>query len=316
MIAAILVVGAVSLSVGTMSIGLADVWAVLTGVGDRRTMVLLEWRLPRLLFAVTCGLALGVSGALFQSLTRNPLGSPDIIGFSAGSYTGAVVVMLLIGSTSYATVAAGTPIGGTVTALGVYGLAYRRGLHSFRLIIVGIGLSAMLHSFNSLLLLRVSAEQAMAAAVWGAGSLADLGFKQLGPYLLAATVGLLAAGLVSPAMRQVELGDDAARALGIRVDLIRLLAVLIGVALIAAVTAAVGPIGFIALAAPQISRRITGGDLLDPVPVALTGALLLAGADLIALLVDMPTGIITVTVGGSYLVWLLIAEYRGTKGSR
>lgn len=305
----------VSLQLGTLDIGLGDLWSAITGDAERATMVLLRWRLPRLLFAVTCGAALAVAGALFQSLTRNPLGSPDIIGFTVGSQTGAVVVLLVIGSAAYTTIAAGTLIGGGLTALVVYALAYKSGLSAFRLIIVGIGVSAMLGSLNALLMLRVSVDQAMLAAMWSSGNMGDVGFTQFWPFLAGVSVALVAAGLLTPAMRQAEIGDDAAVSWGIRVNRLRLLAVMTGVGLVAAVTAAVGPIAFIALAAPQVAKRLTKGPLLDPIPVAITGAVLLTASDVIAQVIGIPTGIVTVTVGGGYLVWLLAAEFRSRKGS-
>lgn len=180
---AVLTVVAVSVMTGTAAISLGDVVAIILGTSDNaaQTMVLLGWRLPRALIAVVCGIALALSGAVFQSLTKNPLGSPDVIGFSAGSYTGAVVVMLWLGSTAYYTIGLGTIFGGLATAAVVYFLAYRRDVQSFRLIIVGIGVSELLSSFNALLLIKVSPERAMLAASWSAGSLNSLGFEQFWP---------------------------------------------------------------------------------------------------------------------------------------
>lgn len=110
------------------------------------------------------------------------------------------------------------------------------------------------------------------------------------------------------------MGDDAARGLGVDANRIRLLAMVVGVSLTAVVTATAGPISFIALAAPQIAIRLTRGSMLDLVPVAVTGALLLSGADLVAQLVDLPVGVITVSIGGIYLVWLLSREYAAGAG--
>ncbi|CAM3631188.1 iron chelate uptake ABC transporter family permease subunit [Occultella aeris] len=305
----------VSLGVGTLALSPMEVLAALadTGGNEQARLAVVGWRLPRLLLAVLCGAALAVSGAIFQSLTKNPLGSPDIIGFSTGSYTGAIVVMLWLGSTTYLNIAAGSLVGGCVVAFVVYVLAYRRGIQAFRLIIVGIGISAILGSINSMLLIAVSPEQAMLAAVWGAGSLNGLGYAQLWPVAISGTLLILGAALIVAPLRQLEIGDDAARALGIRAQRSRALATVLGVALTAVVTAAVGPISFVALAAPQIARRLTRGIGLELLPAALTGALVLVAADLIAQRVDLPVGVITVSVGGSYLAWLLISEYR-TRG--
>lgn len=307
----ILLVGGYTLTAGASPTPLSEVVSALFGRADRRTqMLVVGWRLPRLLFAIFCGMALGISGALFQSLTRNPLGSPDIIGFAAGSYTGALVVMLVVGSVGYYAVAGGALLGGVVTAGLVYLLAYRGGIEGFRLIIMGIGVSAVLGSVNSYLMLQADLEDAMSAASWGAGSLNGLAFDQFWPMLTVLLFLVPFSLAVAPGLRQLEMGDDAAMALGLRTERLRLGVVVLGVALTALVTAAAGPISFIALAAPQIARRLTGASGIGLVPAALVGALLLATADIVAVSMQLPVGVITVSIGGSYLLWLLISEYR------
>lgn len=304
--------GVVALSTGTSTTPLGDVLAALTGAGDDRTrMLVVEWRLPRLLFAVVCGAALGMSGAVFQSLTRNPLGSPDVIGFSAGSYFGALIVMLYFGSLRYYDIAAGALVGGILTAVVVYALSFRRGVQGFRLIIMGIGVTAVLGSVNSYLLLTSDLKDAMVAASWGAGSLSALGFDQFWPMFTVFVVLVPLTLAVGPGLRQLELGDDAARALGIRAERVRLAAIVLGVALTALVTAAAGPISFIALAAPQIAKRITRSSGIGLVPAMVTGALLLVVADLLALRIELPVGTVTVSIGGGYLLWLLLREFKG-----
>nr|MBP6684602.1 iron chelate uptake ABC transporter family permease subunit [Leucobacter sp.] len=226
-------------------------------------------------------------------------------------YTGAIVVMLLLGSTRYLDVAAGALIGGAATAAIVYLLALRRGtVGTFRLIIMGIGVAALLGSLNSMLLLSADVDSAMLAAVWAAGSLNGLGHEQLWP--MAAMLVLLVTFVVvlAPRVRQLELGDDAARALGVRANRVRAVAVIVGVALTALVTAAAGPIAFIALASPQIARRLVGGSGLVLVPSAIVGAFVLLTSDVLAQLLGYPVGVVTVIVGGGYLIWLLASEYR------
>lgn len=258
------------------------------------------------------GAALGVSGAAFQSLIRNPLASPDIIGFSAGSYSGALVVIILIHG-SYLQLAAGALIGGIATAVVVYLLAWRGGVQGFRLIIVGIAISAMLTSLNTWLMLNAKLKVAMSAAAWGAGSLTGTSWGQalIGSGVILLLLGVLA--VFSPALKQLELGDDAARATGARVERVRVVVLVLGVALTATVTAAAGPIVFVALAAPQIARRLARSPGVTLAPAAFTGALLLAAADVTAqnlLPVELPVGVVTVVAGGGYLVWLLIREVR------
>ena len=301
-------------ALGDYPLTMAQVWAALTNdpdAGFARTVVV-EWRAPRAVAAAVFGAALGASGAVFQSLTRNPLASPDIIGFSAGSYTGALIVIILIHGT-YLQLAGGAIVGGMLTAALVYVLAWRRGVQGFRLIIVGIAVSAILGSFNTWLMLTAELEVAISAAVWGAGSLNGTGWTQAAYGSIIIGLLLLAMVALAPALAQLALGDDAAKATGTRAEPVRLAVMVIGVALVAVVTAAAGPITFIALAAPQIARRLARTPGVTVAPAAFTGALLLAGADITAqhlLPVTLPVGVVTVVVGGAYLVWLIIREVR------
>jgi iron complex transport system permease protein len=187
-------------------------------------------------------------------------------------------------------------------------------VEGFRLIIVGIGMSAMLSSLNTWLMLRADLEVAMAAAVWGAGSLNGLGLDKLWPTLLVLGIFIPAAFILGRPMKQLEMGDDAARALGVLVEPVRLTLLLLGVALTATATAVAGPIAFVALAAPQIARRVTGAAGVAMLPSAAMGALLLAVADLLAQRMfaptQLPVGVVTVSIGGIYFVWLLVREAR------
>lgn len=312
---AVLALGLASLSLasGKYPIALADVFSALAGHGDEQLrMIVIEWRLPRVALAFLLGAALGMSGAIFQSLTRNPLGSPDIIGFSAGSYTGALVVILLLSGGYYET-AAGALVGGIVTAMAVYLLVYRRGVQGFRLIVVGIGVAAMLSAFNAWMIREADLQVAMSAAIWGEGSLNGLGFEQLMPVVSVLCVVVPIILFLARPMRQLEMGDDAARASGVNANRTRLTLIVLGVALTAIVTAATGPISFIALAAPQIAWRLTRSAGVALVPSALMGGLLLLVADWVAqhaFGVQLPVGVMTVSIGGLYFIWLLIREGR------
>ncbi|MFD7058634.1 FecCD family ABC transporter permease [Streptomyces sp. NPDC059906] len=302
-------------TLGSYPLSPGDVASVLTGGASRsvRTVVL-EWRAPRIVAAVLFGAALAVGGAIFQSLTRNPLGSPDFIGFTTGSYTG-VVLTMLAGASSYAALAAGALAGGLGTALAVYLLAFRRGVQGFRLIVVGIAVGALLSSLNTWFSVKAEVDAALRAAVWGAGSLSTVDWQ----IIAVAAVVLAGVALVAPVaqrrMRRLELGDDTAAMLGVPVERTKLLLVVLGVVATATVTAACGPISFVALAAPQIARRLTGhGTSVDLAGSALVGALLLLGADIAAQHaipgVLLPTGAVTVCVGGAYLLALLVREGR------
>jgi iron complex transport system permease protein len=303
-----------SIATGTYDMPLDEVIGGLLGSADRGVvLVVREWRMPRALLAALLGLALGMSGAIFQSLTRNPLGSPDIIGFSSGSYTGALIVLLVTGGGYYA-IASGALIGGIVTALVVFVLAYRRGVQGFRLIIVGIGVSALLAAVNTYLMLKATPEEQLTAGVWGSGSLNGVSMAELLPVLVILALLVPASLALSPALRVLELGDDAAGSLGGRPTLVRLASIVLGVALVALVTAAAGPIAFIALVAPQIARRLTRSTGVGLVAAGAMGALLLVVSDFLAQRafapLQLPVGIVTVSVGGVYFVWLLIRETR------
>lgn len=303
----------VGLASGDYQLSLREVVIAVFGYGDPFAYtVVMEWRMPRVLASIVFGAGLGVSGAIFQSLTRNPLASPDIVGFSAGSYTGALIVIIVAGG-SYVDVAGGALVGGIATAAIVYLLAFKRGVQGFRLIIVGIAISAMLASVNTWLLLTAQLEVAMSAAVWGAGSLNSINWDQAGTGSVAVAVLLVATAAMARSLRQLELGDDAAKAAGVPAERSRLALILIGVALTATVTAAAGPIAFVSLAAPQIARRIARTPGVALAPAAAFGALLLCAADYAAqhlVPAPLPVGVVTVVFGGAYLVWLLIFEAR------
>lgn len=307
-----------AIGIGDYPMSPGEVIGALIGQGDaRQQMVVIDWRLPSTIAAVCFGALLGVGGAIFQSLTRNPLGSPDVIGFDAGSYTAVVITILLIGSTGYWSIASAAVVGGLLTAFLVYILAYRRGVQGFRLIIVGIGVSAALGSINAYLITRADIADAMTVGFWGAGSLSRVSWDGLVPSLVVGLVVLVVAGLLSPALRQLELGDDAALAQGVNAGRFRLALLVTGVASTALVTAAAGPIGFIALAAPQLARRITRTPGVSVASAACMGAVLLSAAHFLSRVIAqfyqaVPVGLITVCLGGLYLIWLLIREARRT----
>ncbi|MFZ4894822.1 FecCD family ABC transporter permease [Plantibacter sp. Mn2098] len=310
-VAAILI-ALVSLASGAYQLSIPEVVEALIGrsSGIVQTIVL-EWRLPRVLLAALFGIALGLAGGIFQSLTRNPLGSPDIIGFDAGAYTGALVIMLIVHGGVFVTTG-GALLGGLLTAAVVYLLAYRRGVHGFRLIIVGIGVTAMLGSFNTWLILQASLQDAMSASFWGAGSLNGAGWEQFIPALIVFLVLIPATIALSGPLRMLELGDDAAKQLGVSAERTRLLLVIVGVGLSATVTSLAGPIAFVALSAPQIGRRLAGSAGISLSAAAAVGCVLLLASDWVAQHAlgesELPVGVVTVVLGGGYFVWLLIRE--------
>ncbi|WP_413693124.1 FecCD family ABC transporter permease [Psychromonas sp. KJ10-2] len=291
---------------------LQDIWQLISGKADKyQSIVVWQWRASRLFSAIIIGAALGISGAVFQSLVRNPLGSPDITGFNVGAFTGVLIAIALFGNIYWYSVV-GAIIGGLCAAILVYLFAYRNGHSGFRLIIVGIAISATLTAFNQWLSLTVSLETAMTAALWSAGSLNGMTWLRIMPatLLIVALMGL--ALLLNTRMKLLEMGDDTAAALGISVNKTRLIIMLIGVSLTAVATAITGPISFISLAAPQIARRLHPQKHITLVGSALVGALLLMSADFIAQHsmqdATLPVGLVTISLGGLYLVYLIIRE--------
>jgi iron complex transport system permease protein len=315
LLTALLAVGLFTLATGDYTIPLPDLVSALFGGGDQATrFVVGSLRAPRLVAGILVGAALGASGAVFQSVTRNPLGSPDVIGFGTGAATGAVAVITLTGGDS-AAVAAGALAGGLLTAAAVYLLAFRHGaLHGFRLVLVGVGVTGMLTAFNQWMLTRASLNDAVSAQIWLTGSLNAVGWPQTVPPAVALAVLLPPALLLGRGTDLLELGDDSARTLGLPVERVRLAVVGLAVALVAVATATAGPVTFVALAAPQAARRLTRAPGAGIGPAAVTGALIVPVSDLIAqraLPSELPVGVATGAIGGVYLAFLLARQWRG-----
>lgn len=302
-----IMVGDFPLSAGTV------LRAVFGDGGDDAEFIVGTLRLPRALTAMLVGAALGMSGAVFQSIARNPLGSPDIIGFQSGAAAGAVAVIVAFRGTS-AQVAAGAVAGGLVTALLVYTLAYRRGLAASRLVLVGIGIGFAASALVDYLITRAQIHDVQRAAVWLTGSLNGRTWDHV------RTIGfalVLLAPLIVVAQRsldRLELGDDTATALGVRVGRTKLFVILLAVVLAALAVAAAGPIAFVAFVAAPIARRLTSTPGACVVPAALVGALVTTASDLAARQVfaptEFPVGIATAVVGAPYLLWLLARRAR------
>ena len=309
-----LAVAIVSLQSGAVTLDMSQVFNALTGSAPRNiTMVVTEWRLPRVMMALLVGAALGISGAIFQSLMRNPLGSPDVMGFNTGAWSGVLVAMVLFGQHLTAITLAAMA-GGILTSLIVWALAWRDGIETFRLIIIGIGMRAMLMAFNTWLLLQASLETSLSAGLWFAGSLNGLTWAKTLPAAPLILLMFVCALLLVKRMRLLEMGDDSACALGVSVERSRLMLMLVAVVLTAAATAIAGPISFIALVAPHIARRLSGTVRWGLTQSALCGSLLLLAADLCAqrlfMPYQLPVGVVTVSLGGIYLIVLLVQESR------
>jgi iron complex transport system permease protein len=316
--ACLLVALAVSVLVigsGDFAMSPAEVLRTLTGNGDpAETFIVRELRLPRVVNALAVGAALGLSGAIFQSLVRNPLGSPDILGFTQGAATGVLVMIALVGGSS-AAVAGGALAGGVATGALIYALTGRHGAHGQRLVLVGIGVAAILTGVNGCLLTEAQITDAARAVLWLTGSLDGRDWADAGP-LLAALAVLVPIVLIGCGrqLRMLELGDDAAHALGVPIERVRLIMLASAVLLASFAAAAAGPVAFVALTAPQLARRLTRTPGPNLLPSLCMGAALLVTADFAAQRAfpghQLPVGVVTGLLGGAYLVWLLVTERR------
>jgi len=311
----LVVVGCWSISVGDFPVPIGDVVRSLVGRGTSSSdFIVGTLRLPRVLTGAMVGAAFGVSGAIFQSLAKNPLGSPDVIGFTFGSALGAVLVIVILDGAGSLAVSAGAVAGGLATALVVFVCAWRRGVQAHRLVLVGIGVGYALAAITDYLLTRANISDAQRATVWLTGSLNGRSWDHVRPVGAGLVVLMPLALWLGRSLRVLELGDDTAAALGVRLGRTRLTIVTIGVLLAALATASAGPIAFVALMAPPIARRVVHAPGITIVPTALVGALLTVSADLMArrLLapLELPVGIFTAVLGAPYLLWLLTRDAR------
>ncbi|MDQ0727581.1 iron chelate uptake ABC transporter family permease subunit [Microbacterium sp. W4I20] len=298
-----------SLSIGDTVISPVRVVQALFETEGGVRMVVIDWRMPRALAAVFFGAALALSGTVFQTITRNPLGSPDVIGLTTGAYTGALIV-LTTGGSSGVVVAIAAVLGGFATAALVAALVAGRGALGYRIVIVGIGVSAVLAAFNAWMLLRARLEVAISAAIWGAGSLNGVGWAQALLPIVVVSALIVVLVLARRGLWLIELGDDIGTSLGGRMNLTKAGLVAIAVGLCGVVTAAIGPIAFVALAAPHLARLVVKNGPAHLVATALTGAVLLSLADILGQNGipghALPVGVVTLVLGGVYLIFLVV----------
>ncbi|NIE77657.1 iron chelate uptake ABC transporter family permease subunit [Pantoea sp. Ap-967] len=315
----LLVLGLAVLLLGTGSLPIrpGQVLASLLGQGDSEMVrrIVTRVRLPRVLTALLVGAALGMAGAIFQSVARNPLGSPDVIGFTTGAASGAIVQIILFDAGPLATALAAV-LAGLLTALLVVLLTRRTAAGAgYQLVLVGIGVGATLTGLNQLLLVTGDLDQALFAQLWLAGSLNTRTWSHVWPAALGMALVLPLALAYRRELAMLEMGDDCASQLGVAVPRARLLLVLCAVALTAIATAAAGPIAFVALAAPQLARRLTRSAAVPLFCAAWMGAGLLLVADWLsqrlAATAQLPVGLVTGALGGCYLLWLITAQRRG-----
>ncbi|MDP5309770.1 FecCD family ABC transporter permease [Streptomyces poriferorum] len=304
-----------SISVGDFPIGLSRVIATLFGRGEQvDEFVVMDLRMPRALAGLVVGVALGVSGAITQSVARNPLASPDVLGITGGAGMVAVFLVTVSGGTAAAVVSS---VGLTVAALAgglgagllVYFLAWRRGIDGFRLILIGISVSAMTEAVTTWLLVSADIRDVARAQAWLVGSLDNRSWDEVRVALWCSLALMAVVACVAFQFKPMHLGDEVAAGLGVRYTRVRALLLLCAVLLAAVAVSAAGPVPFVALVAPQVAMRLARCPTPPMVASGLTGALLLTGSDLVArsvLPIGLPVGVVTAAIGGPFLVYLLV----------
>ncbi|MFJ3278342.1 FecCD family ABC transporter permease [Streptomyces halstedii] len=313
--AAAFLVFCLSIAVGDFPIPLPRVIATLLGGGEQvDAFVVMDLRMPRALAGLVVGIALGVSGAITQSVARNPLASPDVLGITGGAGTVAVFLVTVSGGTAAAVVSTlGLSVaalaGGLATGLLVYFLAWRRGIDGFRLILIGISVSAVMEALTTWLLVSADIRDVARAQAWLVGSLDNRSWDEVGTAFWCVLVLVVVVACAAFQFKPMHLGDDVAAGLGVRYTRVRAVLLLCAVLLAAAAVSAAGPVPFVALVAPQVAMRLARCPTPPMAASGLVGALLLTGSDLVArtaLPFTLPVGVVTAAVGGPFLVYLLV----------
>ncbi|MEE6282213.1 FecCD family ABC transporter permease [Georgenia sunbinii] len=274
-------------------------------------------RLPRLIMGMLVGVAFGIAGGLFQSVLRNPLASPDILGVSGGASLAAAFAIVALGL-SGAVVGLAAFVGAAVVASAIYLLAWRGGVAGYRFVLVGVAIAFAVNAGINYLLTRSEVNDVRTALVWLVGSIGTPRWRDVAALAVILVVLLPVVLVAARRLRALELGDEAAGGLGVRVEPARLLVLAVAVALAAGATAYAGPVAFVAFVSAPIARRLlpTGGLALGA--AALVGAVVVVAAELVAQhlipSLEVPVGIITGAVGAPYLLWLLATSGRREVG--
>ncbi|MFD7282468.1 FecCD family ABC transporter permease [Streptomyces sp. NPDC059862] len=308
-----------SIGIGDFPISLPRVIATILGRGEQvDEFVIMDLRMPRALAGLVVGIALGVSGAITQSIARNPLASPDILGITWGASAVAVFGVTVSGGAAAAVVdsvglSAAALAGGLGTGLLVYFLAWRRGIDGFRLILIGISVSAVMEAITTWLLATADIRDVARAQAWLVGSLDDRSWGEVRIALWCTLVLLIVVTCVAFQFKPLHFGDEVAAGLGVRYSVVRAVLLLCAVLLAGVAVSAAGPVPFVALVAPQVAMRLARYPTPPMVASGLVGALLLIGSDLVArtaLPVTLPVGVVTAAIGGPFLVYLLVRANR------
>jgi iron complex transport system permease protein len=308
-----------SISYGEYDISMIDVLRTILGVNestDRENHELVVWtfRMPRILVAGMVGMALAVSGAIMQGITRNPLADPGILGVTTGASLAAVAVIVWY-DVSLSLLPYATFSGAAIMAILIYVLAWKGGSSSIRLILIGIGLSAIASSLTTTMIVFGEIRDVQQAYIWLAGSVYGRGWQHVQVIALWLVVLIPLAIFSARHLNTLNLGDEVAKGLGLNVELQRAWLLFLSVALAAIAVAVAGTVGFIGLVAPHITRRLVGPaheGLI--IATALLGAALALLAELIGRAViapsELPLGVVTAMIGAPYFMFLLYRTRR------
>ncbi len=312
-----------ALFVGTMMIGSYGMtpWEVISSTFGFSAdpgidYVIHEVRLPTAATALGVGLAMGLAGIIFQRLLANPLASPDFVGVASGAGMFAIVAIVILGLSGLAV--SGAALAGAVTAaVLVYLLAWRDGVTGYRFILIGIGLNQFFIAGTGYVLSRSTEYNAREAMTWLIGGVGQAGEVELQLLLVTLAIVLPVVFVLTRQLSTIELGDDTATALGVRVELMRVALMITAVLLVGFATATAGPMAFVALIAGPIASRLVGAGSSALLAAAFVGAIIVLAADLVAvhaLPSQLPTGVVTGAIGAPYLLWLLITVNREGRG--
>lgn len=304
--------------VGDFELSVRDVVSALMGqTAELTRTVVLEWRLPRVVTALGVGAALGFAGAIFQTITRNPLASPDILGVTSGASAFALTALLAGGSAGMTLRALGVPLsaflGGLAVSAAIWWLSRGAGLGSFQLVFAGIIINALATAYNSFLLVRADYRDVGKAQAWVTGSVGSSGWHDAIAVLIALAVVIPLLRWAAFKLEALSLGEDTAAGLGVEPRRTQLILMLMAVMLASMSVAASGPIAFVAFVAPQIGRKITHTATPPLGTAMLAGAAIVSVADLaVRTLVpgNLPVGIATTAIGGAVLLYTLLRATR------
>jgi iron complex transport system permease protein len=314
---------AAHLAFGGTPIPYAQVLTALAGGTTEASvhLAVTEFRAPRMVAAILVGACLAAAGAITQTVARNALASPDILGVTSGASAGAVAVLVLAegGAAGLSGLAAtvGMPAAaftaGLAAGVAAYLLAYRNGIDSYRLVLVGLGISGFTAALTTWMLTLGDVTSAAQALTWMMGSLNGKDWTLVVPMAAVAGVLLAAAVLCGRWLLPAALDEDTAVGLGLRLGLVRVVALTLAVLLAAVATVVGGPLVFVALASPQIARLLTRAPVPPVTVSALTGAVFVLVADTAAanlLAVPLPVGVATAVLGAPYLIHLVMRSQR------